>query len=112
MISHQIVRGLVDPTIQEEILSREASTPNMKLEEIVKLVEAKEQGKRSQNLLSNGAVSSIRPEFVSKLNKTKPNENKLAKKCFNCGLHEHVISRLEKQKFSKAYKHQCPICKK
>ena len=38
MISHQIVRGLVDPTIQAEILSREAFTPNMRLEEIVKLL--------------------------------------------------------------------------
>ena len=48
MIAHQLVRGLADSAVQEEILSKEATNPNMSLDDIIKLVEAKEQGKRSQ----------------------------------------------------------------
>ena len=114
MISYQIVRGLADTSIQEEVLSKEASTPNMNLSDIVSLVEAKEQGKRSQNLLNSGVISSIRSDVISKQFRAKPNEgrDRQAKKCFNCGLYEHGINKFEKQKFCKAFKHVCGVCRK
>ena len=59
MIAYQLVRGLADAAIQEEVLSKEAINPNMKLKDMVKLVEAKEQGKRSQSLLGGGNLSGL-----------------------------------------------------
>ena len=107
MIAYQLVRGLADTLIQEEVLSKEATNPNMALEDIVKLIEAKEQSKRSQTLLGGGILSSIKHEFKDKRGKARG-----FKKCYNCGLNEHGISRSEKQRFCKAYKHVCDICKK
>ena len=109
MISYQLVRGLSDAAIQEEVLSKEATNPNMSLDDIVKLVEAKEQGKRGQNLLGGGNINSLRQDYNSKRNNWKNNgpDNKTRsfRKCFNCGFQEHGISRMEKMKYCKAAKH-------
>ena len=111
MIAFQLIRGLADPSIQEEVLSKEASTPNMKLDDIIKIIEAKEQGKRSQNLLGSSSLNSIR-SFNSFKQQTFRTDNRKFKKCFNCGLVEHGISRAEKQKSCKAFKHKCGSCGK
>ena len=71
----------------------------MKLEDIIKIVEAKEQGKQRQNLLGSSS-------------KRLGNSNRKFKKCYNCDLMEHGVSRLEKQKWCKAFRHQCSSCGK
>jgi hypothetical protein len=47
MLKHQLVRGIADPLIQEQILAQAATTAgaNMKLDEVINLIEAKESGK-------------------------------------------------------------------
>jgi hypothetical protein len=53
MVARQRTRGLADPSIQErEILAHAAQTPDMDLDTTLKLVEAKETGKRSGNLIA------------------------------------------------------------
>lgn len=47
MISHQLVRGLADTEIQEQVLSHAATTTGLNLASIMKFIEAKETGKRS-----------------------------------------------------------------
>ena len=65
MIVHQLVKGLVDPGIQEEVLSKGADNPDMSLEAIVKVVEAKDQSKRNQCLLVSGTAAGVRnTEYV------------------------------------------------
>ena len=108
MIAYQLIRGLADTSIQEEIMSKEATNPNMSLDEIVKLIEAKEQGKRSQTLLGGGNISGLRYDSRGK----RDNRDRSFKKCFNCGLHEHGFSRAEKQRSCKAFKHKCSVCSK
>jgi hypothetical protein len=52
MVAHQLTRGLADPSIQEEVLAHAAQTPDMDLDATLKLVQAKETGKRSGNLIA------------------------------------------------------------
>ena len=47
IISHQLVRGLADTEIQEQVLSHAATTTGLNLASIAKFIEAKETGKRS-----------------------------------------------------------------
>jgi hypothetical protein len=47
MVAHQLVRGLGDVEIQEQVLSNAATNPDLDLASITKFIEAKESGKRS-----------------------------------------------------------------
>ena len=47
MVSHQLVRGLADAEIQEQVLSHAATNTDLDLASITKFIEAKETGKRS-----------------------------------------------------------------
>ena len=47
MVAHQLVRGLGDVEIQEQVLSYAATNPDLDLATITKFIEAKETGKRS-----------------------------------------------------------------
>jgi hypothetical protein len=47
MVSHQLVRGLADTEIQEQVLSHAATNTELDLASITKFIEAKETGKRS-----------------------------------------------------------------
>ena len=53
MVSHQLVRGLADPSIQEQILSHAADNLELNLNDTLKFIEAKDSGKRSSNILSS-----------------------------------------------------------
>jgi hypothetical protein len=47
MVAHQLMRGLGDVEIQEQVLSNAATNPDLDLASITKFMEAKESGKRS-----------------------------------------------------------------
>ena len=53
MVAHQLVRGLGDPVIQEQVLAQGAESGSMDLSILIKFIEAKEAGKRSSYLLSS-----------------------------------------------------------
>ena len=46
MVSHQLVHGLADTEIQEQVLTHAATNTYLDLASITKLIEAKETGKR------------------------------------------------------------------
>jgi hypothetical protein len=52
IMAHQSVRGLVDPVVQEKILSKATNGTELTLQELIRMVEAMEMGKRSQALLT------------------------------------------------------------
>ena len=55
MIKDQVVKGLSDLDIQQDIMAHEKQ--DMSLEEALKLIEAKEEGKRSQTRLTKEAAA-------------------------------------------------------
>ena len=55
MVCHQLVRGLSDPTIQEQIMAHAADNSELDLDSTLKYIEAKEAGKRSSHILSSVA---------------------------------------------------------
>ena len=52
MVCHQLVRGLADPTKQEQTLSYAAENPEIDYTFALKYIEAKASGKRSSYILS------------------------------------------------------------
>ena len=66
IIAHQWVKGRVDPGIQEEVLSKGTDNPVMSLAAIVRVVEAKEQSTRSQELLVAGTAAGVRKTEYAK----------------------------------------------
>ena len=61
MVAHQLVRGLEECTIQEQVLSHAASNPDLDLTAIQKFIEAKETGRRSGALIAgSGGLNTTR----------------------------------------------------
>ena len=56
MVMDQLMRGLVDPTIQEKVLAHTAINPNMTLNEVQVFIESKKSSKRDQITLSHPAT--------------------------------------------------------
>ena len=60
MVSHQLVRGLEDASIQEKVLALAATDKDLNLKKITEFVLAQESGTRSSKLLGEVAgVSNI-----------------------------------------------------
>jgi hypothetical protein len=51
LLTHQLVRAILDPTIQEKVLTQAAGGKELSLKEVMAICEAQEVGKRSQGLL-------------------------------------------------------------
>ena len=116
MVCHQLVRGLSDPTIQEQIMAHAADNPDIDLETTLKYVEAKEAGKRSSNILSSAA--GINRIAISKENKSGGKESSLKtqgpdnRKCGWCGQLGHgarAPTQIRREK-CKSFNHTCEIC--
>ena len=74
MVCHQLVRGLNDPNIQEQVLSYAADNPGLDLTATLKCIEAKESGKRSSSILTSaGGLNKIIATKVQKENMQGPN---------------------------------------
>ena len=116
MVTHQLTRGLADPNIQEEILAQAAQTPAMDLDTTQKLVEAKETGKRSGNLIAGGGAINR----LSDYNKGKGGRRRSTseppddRKCLWCNSSGHGKKpSLETRKTScKAFGSTCSKCGK
>ena len=89
MILHQLICGLSDPAIQEEVLSFAATqAEEVSLDKIKMFVEGKESGKREQGLISKSATLNRMSEYKkSKINniKTVPLTDETDGKCGWCG---------------------------
>jgi hypothetical protein len=116
----QLVRALVDPDVQERVLSRYAHTPEASLAVLVKFVEAQEMGKRSQGLLagsSGGALNRI-TEYKSRSNVEKVHGKPSGPSaspdgaCSHCGEVGHGPSSQEREKSCKAFGMSCNRCKR
>ena len=59
MIAHQLLKGLVDPGLQEEVLLKGSDNLDMSLKAIVKVVSDKDQSKRIQGLLVSGTAAGV-----------------------------------------------------
>ena len=115
MIVHQLTRGLADPSIQEEILAQAAQTPDMDLSTTQKLVEAKETGKRSGNLIAGGGGInrlSDRPGGRGRIRSTSepPDDSKCAW-CNQTG-HGRRASKEVRQSKCRAFGATCKQCNK
>ena len=115
MVCHQLVRGLADPTIQEQMLAHGADNADLDLATTLKFVEAKEAGKRSSNLLTTAGGLNKMSEFQKKKFDNKVNDRFHAadnRKCGWCGLTGHggrASAGVRKEK-CKAFKHSCETC--
>ena len=87
VMAHQLVRALVDPTIQEKILALASDGKKLSLQEIISAVEAQEMGKRSQGLLTGSGGLNRMSEYRS--NKDKPKYEPSEEKCKSCGRKDH-----------------------
>ena len=89
MVAHQLVRGLGDPVIQEQVLAQGAESGAMDLTKLLKFIEAKEAGKRSSLLLTSAGGLNKMSEYKrgklssssSPLSPTTPSPAQ----CNNCG---------------------------
>ena len=116
MVCHQLVRGLADPTIQEQMLAHGADNSDLDLAKTLKFVEAKEAGKRSSSLLSSAGGLNKMGEFQRKKFEEKKKDDKFStpdnRKCGWCGQTGHgarASMQVRKDK-CKSYKHTCEVC--
>ena len=123
MVAHQLVRGLSDIEIQEQVLGHAATNPDLDLNSITKFIEAKETGKRSTNLISSAAGLNRISDYISgrRRSNTMPNippvgesVTDLEGNCGWCGAtgHGRRSPKEVRQKQCKAYKSSCNKCHK
>ena len=115
-----LVRGLADPDIREDVFSEQ--NQDIDLESAIKLIEAKEAGRRSVRHLNNthgatsaAATSSYRKsQKQEKLSADKASPVTPANKqpCTYCGRHGHSSQRSVRKQFCPAYNHVCSKCGK
>ena len=122
MVAHQLVRGLNDVEMQEQIMGHAATTSDLDLAGITKFLEAKETGKRSTGLITAAAAGGFnrlsdyksrdRANTLPPTLKTRSED--LSGKCDYCGLTGHGRrSTKEVRKVScKAYTVTCRKCNK
>ena len=114
MVAHQLVRGLVDPTIQEEVLAHAASNQDFNLAEIQKFIEAKETGRRSGALIAGtgglNRVSEYKHQQRDRLRSSSQPPS--LEKCNWCARPGHGAraSREIREQKCKAFKAKCETC--
>ena len=114
MVAHQLTRGLADSSIQEEVLAHAAQTPDMDLDSTLKLVEAKETGKRSGNLIAAAGGNINRLADRSGGRRRSISEPPDDSKCLWCNLtgHGRRASQEVRKSKCKAFGQSCKQCKK
>ena len=115
MVCHQLVRGLSDPVIKEQMLAHGADHKDLDLATTLKFVEAKEAGKRSSNLLSSAGGLNKMSEFQKRKydQKTKADADcPDQRKCGWCGQTGHGAraSRQIRKDKCKAFNQVCDVC--
>ena len=119
MVAHLLVRGLVDPAIQEQVLAHAASGQDLSLDEIQKFVEAKEIGRRSGAIIAGASglnrLSDYKGGKEPGRQRIRSNsETSSHEKCGWCGKAGHGAraSREIREQKCKAFKVKCDICTK
>merc|ERR1712082_488581 len=119
-IMYQLVRGLADRDMQEKVLQAAAQVEGgeLSLVRVVKLCEALEVGKVSQDLITstNGSINRVSEYQQGKAGKrTGKREQgsggaKGGSGCSNCGSREHSSRLVERRDKCKAFMETCPKC--
>ena len=122
MVAHQLVRGLSDVEMQEQIMGHAATSSGLDLADIIKFLEAKETGKRSSGLITAAAAGGLnrlsdyksRDRANTSPPTLKPRAEDPSAKCDYCGLTGHgKRSNKETRKvICKAYSATCRRCSK
>jgi hypothetical protein len=115
MVRDSIIRGLEDNDIRLDILSE--ANQNMSLEEVLKLVEAKESGKRSASRLLGTGNTTITAATSSSYRRSKQQQRGHTQNrsvpdtlCGYCGKRGHGQNRHERVSKCPAYNHTCAKC--
>ena len=118
MILYQFVRGLTDTQMQERIMESAAQveTGKLSLTKVVKIAEAFEMGKNSQELVNSGGAQ------VSKISQYQKNKNTARQttrsqsgqqdrtKCGNCGKGDHTSKLQDRRDKCPAFDKMCQKC--
>lgn len=123
MLMYQFLCGLNDTNIQEKIMESAANTENQKITmtKAMKIAEAYELGKTSQQLVNNGGeLSRISQHQLNKRSSrqnthgNKPSDSKDTKKsevkCGNCGKAGHSSKLNDRRENCKAFDKTCGKC--
>ena len=115
MVAHQLVRGLEDSAIQEQVLSHAASNPDLDLAAIQKFIEAKETGRRSGALIAGSGGLNRVSDYRAGKGRDRIRSSSAppsAEKCLWCAKPGHgarATKEIREQK-CKAYKAKCENC--
>ena len=106
MVQHQLIKGLCDPRIQEDVLAHAATTEGAKmgLAEVINMVEAKESGRLDcESLQKSGGVRKV----------TEYRKVKAGAACRYCGGtgHDKYPERKVREKSCPAFDKVCDRCK-
>ena len=128
MVTHQLIRGLVDPVIQEQVLAHSSTNKDMTLDAVLQFVQAKEAGKQDSSHLTEAGgglcrISDFQRSKSSRNNNTPlpPNPNppvgkirKMEDKCAWCGQTGHgaLVTEDERKQKCPAFGKICKICSK
>ena len=123
IVRDTLIRGLADEDIRLDILGQ--CRQDISLEETLQMVEAKESGKRSANILTNPTVSSnatssymrsfSQPKFNQQKQSVLPKERETNPSvCSHCGKKGHGNGRNRYARVANcpAYNHTCARCGK
>lgn len=122
IIMYQFIRGLADVSAQERILETAAQVEGgeLSLARVLKIAEAFEMGRASQQLMNQGGQLSRLSEYKLKKNNarqdSRPNSaaNKKDKdkdtKCGNCGQSGHLSKLSDRRKSCPAFDQTCSKC--
>ena len=121
MVTHQLIRGLVDPVIQEQVLAHSSTNKNMNLDQVLQFVQAKEAGKQdSSHLTEAGGGLCRKTDFQkSKSALLHPlpgggRTRKMEDKCAWCGQTGHgaLVTEEERKQKCRAFGKTCRTCGK
>ena len=98
-MAHQLIRALVEPEIQEKVMSVYGDKKDVPLNKLSKYMEAQEMGKQNQGILADSRALNRVTEYKTykDISKSDPRASSLDNKlptCSNCGSYNHS-SKLE-----------------
>ena len=117
MVSHQLVRGLADASIQEKVLAVAATEKDLSLKKITEFVLAQETGTRSSKLLGEVAGISRISDYKKGRSDTPPSKSTQERgeeKCQYCGKSGHGgrSDAKTRKELCPAWGAQCDFCGK
>ena len=117
MVSHQLVRGLADASIQEKVLALAATEKDLSLKKITEFVLAQETGTRSSKLLGEVAGISRISDYKKGRSDTPPSKSTQERgeeKCQYCGKSGHGgrSDAKTRKELCPAWGAQCDFCGK